>query len=65
MGKRGLEGYLRHGVEDTLKTGTYPTIYGHYEAEVLIENGELLDGELPTRAKSLVSEWARLNSWEL
>ena len=34
----------------------FHAIYGQFEAEILIENGELLKGKLPVRALSLVRE---------
>jgi hypothetical protein len=46
-------------------------IYGEYEATVAIESGEVLEGRLPRRARTLVSEWAAAhreelrNTWEL
>lgn len=49
----------------------FHAIYGQYEAEVLVENGKILKGKLPSRALSLVEEWAekykdQLNhDWEL
>jgi len=49
----------------------FHAIYGQFEAEILIENGELLKGKLPVRALSLVREWTekyrdQLNQdWEL
>lgn len=49
----------------------FHAIYGEFEATVSIETGEVLDGRLPRRARSLVSEWAAThqdelqNIWEL
>jgi hypothetical protein len=49
----------------------FHAVYGQFEAEILIENGELLKGKLPVRALSLVREWTekyrdQLNQdWEL
>ena len=49
----------------------FHAIYAQFEAEILIENGELLKGKLPVRALSLVREWTekyrdQLNQdWEL
>ena len=40
-------------------------IYGEYEAQVLIENGDLLGGSLPSRALRMVKEWAELHRAEL
>lgn len=35
----------------------FHAIYGQYEAEILIENGNVLKGKLPIRALALVKEW--------
>jgi Domain of unknown function (DUF4160) len=49
----------------------FHAFYGEFEATVSIETGEVLEGRLPRRARSLVSEWAAThqvelqNSWEL
>ena len=49
----------------------FHAIYGQYEAEILIINGDVLKGKFPTRALTLVKEWAdkykdQLNQdWEL
>jgi hypothetical protein len=49
----------------------FHAIYGEFEATVSIETGDLLEGRLPRRARSLVSEWAAAhqdelqNVWEL
>ncbi len=48
----------------------FHAIYGEYEAEFAIADGEVLEGRLPNRALSLVVEWARnrrrelLEDWE-
>jgi hypothetical protein len=39
--------------------------YGDDEASVDLETLEILAGELPTRARRLVSEWARVHQDEL
>ena len=36
----------------------FHAIYGEYEATVAIETAEVLEGQLPRRARTLVSEWA-------
>ena len=36
----------------------FHAIYGQFEAEILVETGEVLKGRLPPRALSLVKEWA-------
>jgi hypothetical protein len=49
----------------------FHAIYGEFEATVSIETGDLLEGRMPRRARSLVSEWAAAhqdelqNVWEL
>lgn len=49
----------------------FHSIYGEHEATVAIETAEILDGKLPRRARTLVSEWAvarhdeLARSWEL
>ena len=35
----------------------FHALYGEFEATVSIETGDLLEGRLPRRARSLVSEW--------
>ncbi len=39
--------------------------YGEYQAQVAIATGEVLNGELPRRARALVEEWAELHRDEL
>ena len=43
----------------------FHAIYGQYEAEILIEDREVLKGRLPGRALSLVQEWAEKYQKEL
>jgi hypothetical protein len=49
----------------------FHAFYGEFEATMSIETGDLLEGRLPRRARSLVSEWAAThqdelrNVWEL
>jgi hypothetical protein len=43
----------------------FHAIYGEYEATVAIETAELLEGRLPRRARTLVSEWAGAHRDEL
>jgi Domain of unknown function (DUF4160) len=49
----------------------FHAIYGESEATVSIETAEVLEGRLPRRARSMVSEWATahrdelLHTWEL
>ena len=39
--------------------------YGGYEAVIAIESGEVLGGDLPSRALSLVQEWRESHRNEL
>lgn len=43
----------------------FPAIYTESEAVVAIETAEVLEGELPRRARSLVSEWTDAHRDEL
>ena len=43
----------------------FHAMYGGFEAEVSIEKAQTLRGRLPSRASSLVREWARLYRSEL
>lgn len=43
----------------------FRAIYGEYKAQVLIESGEIMGGELPRRARRMVGEWAELHRGEL
>lgn len=43
----------------------FHAIYGQFDAEFSIEDGELLAGSFPPRAKKLVSEWAAIYRDEL
>lgn len=39
--------------------------YGEYEAQVAIATGEVINGDLPRRARSLVQEWSKMHHDEL
>lgn len=39
--------------------------YGEFEANVLIENGMILNGDLPISKSKLVSAWAEIHKDEL
>jgi hypothetical protein len=39
--------------------------YGEYQAQIAIASGEVLNGELPRRARALVEEWTELHRGEL
>jgi hypothetical protein len=43
----------------------FHAIYGEYDAEVEIATGQVIQGELPRRATTLVSEWAQVHRDEL
>jgi hypothetical protein len=43
----------------------FHAIYGEYDAEVEIATAQVMQGELPRRARSLVTEWAALHRDEL
>ena len=43
----------------------FRAIYGGNEAEIAIDPIELLEGKLPSRAASMVFEWAALHQREL
>ena len=43
----------------------FHAIYAEHEAEVAIETGEIIDGELPRKASHLVAEWAEAHLAEL
>ena len=39
--------------------------FGEYEANILIENGNILDGNLPNNKYKLVAAWAEIHKTEL
>ena len=39
--------------------------YGEHQAQIAIASGEVLNGELPRRARALVEEWTELHREEL
>ncbi|MBI5765002.1 MAG: DUF4160 domain-containing protein [Planctomycetes bacterium] len=43
----------------------FHALYGGDEAEIRIDNGEVLVGRLPPRAMAMVREWAGLHATEL
>ena len=43
----------------------FKTKYGEFEANILIENGTLLNGDLPLSKLKLVSAWAEIHKTEL
>jgi hypothetical protein len=43
----------------------FHAIYGEYEATVAIDTAEVLEGQLPRRARTLVLEWAAARRDEL
>ena len=38
----------------------FHAVYGEYNAEIAIENGEMIEGDLPQKAQDLIKEW-----WEI
>ena len=43
----------------------FHAIYGKFDAEVEIATGQVIQGDLPRRAKALISEWTELHRNEL
>ena len=43
----------------------FHAVYGEYEAVIDILTSEIIEGQLPRRAHSLVSEWINLHNREL
>ena len=43
----------------------FHAIYGEYEAIVDIDTAQIMAGNLPTRARSLVIDWATMHQGEL
>jgi hypothetical protein len=43
----------------------FHAIYGEHEAQIRIEDGSVLAGDLPRTARQLVEEWASLRRAEL
>jgi hypothetical protein len=43
----------------------FHAVYGEFEAVIDIETGEVIEGELPKRALSLVAEWRNAHVPEL
>ena len=43
----------------------FHAIYAEFEAVVSVESGDVLQGQLPTRALKLVREWRELHRGEL
>ena len=39
--------------------------YGEFEATIMIDTSEIIEGELPIRALNLVREWAMIHQEEL
>ncbi len=59
-----------YGIVIKLFFGDHPpphfhAVYGEYIALVNIDTLEMIEGDLPTRAKKLVIEWANLYQAEL
>jgi hypothetical protein len=58
----GISVYMYY--QDHLPTH-FHAIYGEHEAIIDIETASVLEGRLPRRAQSLVTEWATLHRDEL
>ena len=43
----------------------FKTKYGEFEANILIENGTILNGDLPVSKLKLVAAWAEIHKNEL
>jgi hypothetical protein len=43
----------------------FHAIYGEFDAAVAIDTGAVLEGQLPRRARALVSEWTATHQGEL
>ena len=43
----------------------FHVIYGEYKALISVGEPEIIDGFLPSRAKSMVFEWAKIHQSEL
>ena len=43
----------------------FKTNYGEFEANILIENGTILNGDLPVSKLKLVAAWAEIHKNEL
>jgi hypothetical protein len=43
----------------------FHAVYAEYEANILIESGEVLEGELPKSAARLVKDWALAHGSDL
>ncbi|MEI6603373.1 MAG: DUF4160 domain-containing protein [Clostridia bacterium] len=43
----------------------HSAIYGEYFGEFDIRTLEMVEGDLPTKAKGLINEWAKINQVEL
>ncbi len=48
----------------------FHALYGEHEAKIVIDTGQIIEGELPRRAMRLVNEWALerkpelMNNWD-
>ena len=43
----------------------FKAVYGEYEANIKIENGDVLDGSLPRNKEKLVLAWCEIHKDEL
>ncbi len=43
----------------------FHAVYGEYNAEISIENGEMIEGDLPQKAQELIKEWWKIHQSEI
>lgn len=43
----------------------FHAVYGERNAEISIETGEMIEGDLPQRAQDLIKEWWKLHQKEI
>lgn len=43
----------------------FHAVYGEYNGEIAIETGEMIEGDLPTKAQEMVKEWWKTNKSEV
>lgn len=43
----------------------FHAIYGEYNAEISIQNCEMLEGDLPQRAQELIKDWWKIHKSEV
>ncbi len=43
----------------------FHAVYGEYNAEISIETGEMMEGDLPQRAQDMIKDWWKLHQKEI